>query len=207
MNDYERMIGNAKRARHVASTPRRITPEIHDFCVTLDAGASSIYMPVTPTPLARIAKCYSNVLDTCRLTGGTPHLGWLIWEMPGIYLTAEHHAVVEREGHLYDLTPQLHGEVEVLFLPIADALPVVPIYTPNRYMPLVEHDLVLRAVELMELNQLLWGAGKFNTTQFWRNDAECAKHLDDYFHLLKTRQGRTAKKSERARKKAARKRR
>lgn len=206
MNDYDRMIDHAKHARHVAGTPRRITPEILDFCATLDAGASPVYMPVTPEPFSLIAKCYMNVIKACELAGGTPHLGWLIWEMPGVFLTAEHHAVVEREGLLHDFTPQGHGEARVLFLPIADALREEPIYTPNRYMPLVQHELVLRAVELMEANQSLFAAGEFDTARFRRNDEESAKKLDDYLRLLRVRQERAAKKDERARKKAARKR-
>ena len=207
MNRYERMIDRAKGARHVARTPRGITPEILAFCARLDAGAYPAYLPVTPAPFAQVAKCYLNVIEACELVGGTPHLGWLIWEMPGVYLTAEHHAVVEREGHLFDVTPTLFGEARVLFLPIADALPEEPTFTLNRYMPLVDHELVLRAVELMELNQSLCATGDFDSAQFRRNDEEGARKLDDYFHLLRVRQERAVKKIERARKKAARKRR
>lgn len=207
MNDYGRMIDNALHARHVAGTPRCITPEIVEFCSTLDAGATPIYMPVTPAPFAQFAKCYWNVTVACQLVGGTPHLGWLIWELPGVYLTAEHHAVVERDGLLYDITPQVHDESRVLFLPIADPLPQKPVFTPNRYMPLVKHELVLRAVELLAENQAIFAAGRLNSVQYRRNDEEGARKLDDYFRLLHLRQSWAAKKAYRAKKKTARRRR
>lgn len=207
MDDYRKMIDHAKRHRHVAGTPRRITPEILGFCATLAEGANPTYMPVTPEPFAQVAKCYSNVLESCGLIGGTPHLGWLIWELHGIYLTAEHHAVVERDGYLFDVTPQVHGEARVLFLPIPDPLPEEASNTPNRYMPLADHELVRRAVRLIEANSLLFARGGFDTLQYRRNDEEAAGCMDRYLRLLKLRHERAAKESERTRKKAARKRR
>ncbi len=207
MDDYRKLIDHAQRARHVAGTPRRITPEILAFCATLAEGATPTYMPLTPEPFAQVAKCYFNVLEACRLIGGTPHLGWLIWELPGIYLTAEHHAVVERDGYLFDVTPQVHGEARVLFLPIPHPLPEEATYTPNRYMPLANHELVRRTVRLIDANSSLFGSGGIHTPGYARNDEEAAGCMDKYLRLLRLRQERAAKKSERARKKVARKRR
>lgn len=207
MDDRRRMIDHAKGARHVAGTPRSITPEILAFCATLAEGTTPTYMPVTPEPFAQVARCYSNVLEACRVIGGRPHLGWLIWELPGIYLTAEHHAVVERDGHLYDVTPQLQGETRVLFLPIPDRLPEQATCMPNRYMPLADHELVRRAVRLIEANSSLFASGEFDSARYRRNDEETADCMDEYLRLIRFRKERAARKVERARKKAARKRR
>jgi hypothetical protein len=126
--------------------------------------------------------------------------------MPGVYLTAEHHAVMERDGRLIDVTPQVHGESRVLFVPVAEG-PEEPTFVPNRYMPLVQHDLVLRAVRMMDAKQTLFASGEFDTPQYRRNDEETARLLDEYFRVLQIREDRAQKKLARARKKAARKRR
>ena len=44
-----------------------------------------------------MGRCYVNVAAFCQRNGGEIQFGWIIWELPGIYLTAEHHAVVETE--------------------------------------------------------------------------------------------------------------
>ena len=89
MSTYQKMIDKAMTARHVAGVPRRITPEILAFCGTLGGEGKPIYLPVTPIPGALPAKCYMNVDVASREAGGVMRFGWLIWEMPAVYLTAE----------------------------------------------------------------------------------------------------------------------
>lgn len=205
MTAYDKIIDHAKGSRHVAGVPRRITPEILAVCGTLGGESPPVYLPVTPAPGAFMARCYMNV-EYCLDEGDEMRFGWLIWEMPGVFLTAEHHAVLERDGRLYDVTPQVHGETRVLFLPIDDPRSQ-PASIPNRYTPLVEHPLIREAVRLMEENQRIAGAGEYDSPRFRRNDEECATKLDDYFRLLLLRRQRAVKKVGRAKKKAARKRR
>src|SRR3954453_22543901 len=109
MSTYDKLMHHAKGARHVAGMPKRIAPEIETFCAAINGDSEPVYLPVTPTPTAEPARCFRNVNEACQEAGGTLHFGWLIWEMPGVYLTAEHHAVVERDGRLIDVTPQVHG--------------------------------------------------------------------------------------------------
>jgi hypothetical protein len=206
MNDYIRMIEYATTTRHVAKTPRRISPEIESMCATLSQSTTPVFHSVAPRPNSLPAKCYWNVHMECQEAGGTMRFGWLIWEMPGVYLTAEHHAVVERDGRLIDVTPQLFGETTVLFLPLEDRSEE-PSNVPNRYMPLSNHDLVLRAVRLMEENQAIIAAGRFDSQPYRRNDEESARLMDEYFHVLQVRSDWEKKKLERSKKKAARKRR
>ncbi|MFO0887720.1 MAG: hypothetical protein U0790_01090 [Isosphaeraceae bacterium] len=186
MDDRRRMIDHAKGARH-RRRRRGHHPGDPGLLATL-AEDDPTYMPVTPEPFAQVARCYSNVLDACSLTGGTPH-SRLIWELPGIYLTAEHHAVVERDGHLYDVTPQIHGETRVLFLPIPDPRPSRRACMPNRYMSPTDHGLVRRANWLIEANDLPC-FGRIRSSR--RNDEEAAACMDEYLRLIRFRGERIA---------------
>jgi hypothetical protein len=176
------------------------------MCAALGGSTTPVYLSVTPGPEALPGMCYRNVHVECEDAGGTMRFGWLIWEMPGVYLTAEHHAVVQRDGRLIDVTPQVFDDSTVLFLPI-EAGPEQPKYVPNRYMPLANHELVVRAVHLMEANQAIFAANGWNTPQYRRNDEESARLLDEYFHVLQVRSDWQKKKLERSRKRATRKRR
>jgi len=105
------------------------------------------------------------------------------------------------------VTPQLHGERGVLFLPVPDPWPEEPIFTPNRYTALSDHELVRRAVRLTETNQILFGSGGYGSFLYRRNEDEAVGCMDEYLRLIELRRVRAARKVERARKKAARKRR
>ena len=109
---------------NTATTPRRITRSIWDFCDGLSPDSQPIFVSVSPAQGAFQARCYANVNWYVHENGGDFQHGWIIWEEPGIFLSAEHHCVHIQNGRYLDITPPLNGERKVLFLPTQ--LPGVP---------------------------------------------------------------------------------
>ncbi len=196
------MIQVAKFARsfkYVATTPKKITPEILAFCRDEIGQGLPLYIPVAPTPEAAPGQCYFNVLDEIERQGGEMQIGWLIWELPDMYLTAERHAVVDRSGRFVDLTPAVGGERRVLFVPTdEDGIHRIP----NKYRALANHPLLERFIHFQARNQSLWSDGELDPEQFRRNDAEATLALDRYRSLMEARREKArlrAKKKARGR--------
>lgn len=74
-------------------------------------------VPVRPEPDAIVGECFPNVQAKIVRDGGTIAYGWLIWEWPRVFIEAEHHAVWDAGGTFVDITPHVHNEPAVLFLP------------------------------------------------------------------------------------------
>ena len=56
------------------------------------------------------------MLDKIKADGGSIRFGRIIWEYPGIYLTAEFHTVwVDPGGNLVDITPKPDREMRIVF--------------------------------------------------------------------------------------------
>lgn len=96
--------------------PPKITGQILSLCGDLGA-MQPFYLDVSPTPGARMGWCSANVLERCRMEGGRPLYGWLLWEASGLYLNAEFHCVWQDGQDLHDITPTQEGETCVLFAP------------------------------------------------------------------------------------------
>ena len=61
--------------------------------------------------------------------------GWTVWEMPGVILNLERHAVWHTtDGRLIDVTPKPDDETSILFLP--DNVAWDGRKTPSRIIPL-----------------------------------------------------------------------
>ncbi len=60
-----------------------------------------------------------NVRRKIEASGGSLQTGWALWERPGLYLEAEHHAVFSRDdgGPVVDITPCPDGFEHRLFVP------------------------------------------------------------------------------------------
>lgn len=96
------------------TTPQVIADPIRAYCQKV-ANAEPVFVPVRPTVDAKILECFPNVY---RFQEGTPQHGWLIWECgPGLYIKLEEHCVTRIAGSLVDITPQMDGEDQILFLP------------------------------------------------------------------------------------------
>jgi hypothetical protein len=97
----------------------------------------SPYPPVIlksePIADAQYGKCYLNALTAAECFGGNVVIGWSVWQNK-VYLDLEHHAVWEQaNGQRVDVTPQVLGDKEILFLELQ-------IYSPEE-MRDVERDL------------------------------------------------------------------
>ncbi len=193
-------------SKYIATTPSKITEKIRAFCGKLVMDDPE-FLDVQPEPTSDVGMCYLNAEATAKRLGATVVNGWLIWEQPGVYLTAERHGVVELNNKFLDVTPQSQGEKKVLFLPdrLAGSTP-----TPqaNKYEPLVSHPLVLRFVELARSNSKLEMTGKMFGMEWARNDIEKTRLLDSFLarpRLHKERTDRRKKKKDaRQRKKRSR---
>lgn len=99
------------------TTPTSINNDILEFCKEIDLTTTPIFVSVTPTEGSRHNRCYENVENYVKKNGGRSEDGWIIWEIPKIYLEAEFHRVwVNNEGEHIDITPKKDGEERILFL-------------------------------------------------------------------------------------------
>jgi hypothetical protein len=97
------------------TTPGAITAEIIGLCESLNADPP-VYVPVGDDPHGMYGFCNLGVLDKIKAEGGEIRFGWSIWEYPGVYLTAEFHAVwVHPTGNLVDITPKPDRETRIVF--------------------------------------------------------------------------------------------
>lgn len=76
------------------------------FCASIVPDATPISMAINPELGCEALDCFGNVRRKILKSGGSISYGWSIWEWPGVFIEAEHHAVYrEEEGRLIDLTP------------------------------------------------------------------------------------------------------
>lgn len=92
------------------------------FCGEISATAPNL-IPVTPLSGCAPGECFFNVRNLVNERGGSIRLGWAIWELEGIYIEAEHHAVYDPgDGTPWlDPTPSTDGDTHRLFLPDDEA--------------------------------------------------------------------------------------
>ncbi|WFU79396.1 SEC-C metal-binding domain-containing protein [Bradyrhizobium sp. CIAT3101] len=99
------------------TAPKVVSPAITALCREVSPQHQPLLVPVRPEPSATIGECFNNVNQKIGRDGGTIAYGWLIWEWPRVIVEAEHHAVWDTGGALIDITPHVHNESDVLFLP------------------------------------------------------------------------------------------
>jgi len=105
------------------TTPTAITPEMIEWCQSFGANSPQ-YVPVQQDPCGIYGFCNIGVTEKIRTDGGTIRFGWLIWEYPRVFLTAEFHSVwVSPAGDLTDITPKPGRETQIVFAPDASYLP------------------------------------------------------------------------------------
>ena len=104
-----------------STTPKERTRAILGFCDQIVPGGQSVYVPVQVRPGGRASYCYPSVEQAVAEEGGEIIFGWMIWEMPGRLIEAEHHACWRKQnGAIVDVTPKPDGEATILFLPDPD---------------------------------------------------------------------------------------
>ena len=101
-------------------TPITVSSAIVALCHQLSPGEKPIYIAITPASGSECGYCFQAVLSQIDRTGGRMQTGWAIWEWPGVYIEAEHHAVYQPPSgpSWVDVTPSsTPGESRRLFLP------------------------------------------------------------------------------------------
>jgi hypothetical protein len=105
------------------TTPQFITNTIRNFCKEIDSTTNPLFVPVEPKPSCEINDCFNNVERQIKRNNGNKQHGWIIWEIPDIFLEAEFHAVwVDESGKYIDITPKLDSETVILFHPDSKAI-------------------------------------------------------------------------------------
>jgi hypothetical protein len=103
------------------TTPVGITPPILAFCESITPELEPLFLNVPPLTSGNqhmLSEAHFNVREHTKREGcGSIQYGWVIWEQPNVLLEAEFHSVWKApNGELIDITPQMDGEKQVLFL-------------------------------------------------------------------------------------------
>ena len=99
------------------TTPISINEKILELCKEIDPTTVPIFIDVIPAKDSLFNECYGNVAECVKKDGGKIEYGWIIWEIPEIYIEAEFHAVwSNHDGEYIDITPKEDGEKKILFL-------------------------------------------------------------------------------------------
>jgi hypothetical protein len=87
-------------------TPPAITDQILDLCREINPEKTPQYLRILPDRDCAPLDCFHNARRRVERDGGSIQFGWAIWEWPGVYIEAEHHAVYVPLGQPWvDLTP------------------------------------------------------------------------------------------------------
>ena len=101
-----------------ATTPATLNKDVIGLCAVIDATQTPSFVPVTPQRGCLPNECYENVRMHVEKNGGRIQHGWQIWEIPGIFIEGEFHAVwMNPDGKMIDITPKDDGEQQIVFLP------------------------------------------------------------------------------------------
>lgn len=93
-------------------TPSADDRHIQDFCRRVAPEARPRLLEIIPDPQSLPQECFPNVARKVELEGGRIVFGWAVWEWPGVYIEAEHHAVYESpQGAWIDNTPSPSSDI------------------------------------------------------------------------------------------------
>lgn len=188
------------KPKYVATTPKNITPSIVDFCKSIEPEYQPTWLSLRKEATGPIGQCYWNVEAYIDDYGGEIQYGWAIWEQDSLYLTAEHHAVVKKDGELIEATSQRDDERVILSLPSDLAWKGQTIF--NRYAPVKDTPLARRVCELQSMN-VFEVMTKGLTLLVIRNDQECTNLIDRFYAVKNRREYEKRRRSAQKRKRAA----
>jgi len=123
------------------------------------------WIQVEPLEGSMQTECFDNVDRAIRAHGGKAIMGWIIWEKPGVWLEAEHHAIWEQQnGTRRDVTPTVDGELRIVFVPDDMAIRTHPRFgLPTRYVSISKDPVAVNAVKkaqkMMEVRAEILAAG------------------------------------------------
>lgn len=104
-------------------TPAEIGPALAALCEEIAPGVAPFYVEVAPVPGAPANECFPLVEEHVGQHGGTRVIGWSLWEMPGLFVEAEFHAVWRSpNGNHVDIAPKIQATARIMFLPSPGAI-------------------------------------------------------------------------------------
>ena len=101
-------------------TPSAVTGPIRKLCGQISPGVEPVFIPISPDADSKPLDCFACVKRKAETEGGRIQFGWAIWEWPGVFIEAEHHAVyAPPAGSAWlDITPPTDPQIRRrLFLP------------------------------------------------------------------------------------------
>ena len=100
-------------------TPVEISAKALELCQQIAPASTPVFIEITAEPGCGPADCFENVRRNVAEEGGRIQYGWALWEWPGVFIEAEHHAVYEPlSGPPWrDVTPCSRKSSRRLFLP------------------------------------------------------------------------------------------
>ena len=88
------------------TTPAEINDVVARFARIALKGVAQ-WINVEPLAGSKETECFDNVEKAIGAHGGKAIMGWIVWEKPGVWLEAEHHAVWAQSARSCDF-----GQVE-----------------------------------------------------------------------------------------------
>lgn len=118
-------------------TPIPLSQDVLEFMRSISKEKHTFLKTKSSHPKFLPNFCFENVLDKCKVDGGTPLYGWAIWKNQ-LMVEAEFHCVwVSPNGKkIVDVTPQTDGSKRLVFLPDPSMI-YQGITVPNIRVPLV----------------------------------------------------------------------
>lgn len=99
------------------TSPDRITVHVRKLCRKLGNVGEPVFVDVHPRLDSDVNDCFCDVERQVAEAGGSVQYGWLIWEMPGVFIEGEFHAVWKKpDGVLLDVSFKRDGETKVCFV-------------------------------------------------------------------------------------------
>ena len=88
------------------------------FCDGVVKGSQPVLVRCDPVADQELDDCFVTVDQQVASSGGAPVLGWAIWEVPGVLIEAEFHAVWQQpEGTLLDISARRLRFDSITFVP------------------------------------------------------------------------------------------
>lgn len=101
---------------HCASNPS--DQYVLDFCAEIVPNSTPLLVICKSLPHAPEKECFPLVEDYIHENGGSSEIGWAIWELSGVFIEAEFHAVWKSpDGQYLDIVPRSRQFEQILFLP------------------------------------------------------------------------------------------
>jgi hypothetical protein len=98
--------------------PETIDKNVQRLAQKVGSEENPLYIEVITESYAIKNECIAAVEEKIKRDNGSRQLGWQIWEMPGVFIEAEFHAVwMSPNGTLIDIKPKTEQIKKILFIP------------------------------------------------------------------------------------------